>query len=235
MHKVSESAGHAGKANLRLITGRRRLRRDPLIIPFHFFSPSSSPAYFKGEEIYTPLGRPVKEGAVSTKLGRTAALAAETLFAPMDSGSLRVTFSSSRRPDAAANQHIFRLQGPRVTQPWSHRLRRRSQISRSAFCLSGRAAQAGLVRCFAQAEMLEDRGEDMHSAASGSFSASYKLGELLGIGSFGKVYRAVSRAQPGQDFAVKVVSKHREGVLDERIARRIREEVRARLQKPRDT
>lgn len=40
-----------------------------------------------------------------------------------------------------------------------------------------------------------------------------------------QVYRAVSKAQPGQDFAVKIVPKHREGVLDERIARRIHEEV----------
>jgi serine/threonine protein kinase len=94
--------------------------------------------------------------------------------------------------------------------------------------VSGRKAQATLVLAFAQAEMLEDRGSDRHSAGTGKFAEAYQLGELLGIGSFGKVYRAISKAQPGQDFAVKIVSKHREGVLDERIARRIHDEVRER-------
>jgi serine/threonine protein kinase len=81
------------------------------------------------------------------------------------------------------------------------------------------------VQCFAQADKLEERGADEQLFARGSFADSFTLGDLLGVGSFGKVYRAVSRAHPGQDYAVKIVSKHREGVLDERIARRIREEV----------
>ena len=52
------------------------------------------------------------------------------------------------------------------------------------------------------------------------------MGELLGVGSFGKVYRATHRSETAPDYAVKIVSKHREGFLDERVARRIHEEVR---------
>lgn len=84
------------------------------------------------------------------------------------------------------------------------------------------------MQCFARADKLEERGADEQLFSRGSFADSFVLGELLGIGSFGKVYRAVSRAHPEEAYAVKIVQKHREGVLDERIARRIREEVDAR-------
>ena len=79
------------------------------------------------------------------------------------------------------------------------------------------------VQCFASPGSLQERAAS--NERTGSFGEAYQLGELLGQGSFGSVYRAVSRTDPGTGYAVKMVPKHREGVLDERIARRIHEEV----------
>ena len=78
------------------------------------------------------------------------------------------------------------------------------------------------VQCLAAPGSLQERASDERT---GSFGEDYSMGELLGMGSFGKVYRAISRTDPGTGYAVKIVPKHREGVLDERIARRIHEEV----------
>jgi serine/threonine protein kinase len=101
-------------------------------------------------------------------------------------------------------------------------------FSRSAFASSTRQKQE--VRCYARPEQLDGlRSSDVSSLAERIFEESYKIGELLGIGSFGKVYRATHRAGSGPDYAVKIVSKHREGSQDERVARRIHEEVRQLL------
>jgi len=89
------------------------------------------------------------------------------------------------------------------------------------------------VCCYARAEQLDGLLPlDVPSLAGRNFEESYQIGELLGIGSFGKVYRATHRSGSGPDYAVKIVSKHREGFLDERVARRIHEEVR-QLRRPR--
>ena len=82
------------------------------------------------------------------------------------------------------------------------------------------------ICCYARADQLDGlRPSGSPSLAERIFDESYKIGELLGIGSFGKVYRATHRSGAGLDYAVKIVSKHREGFLDERVARRIHEEV----------
>ena len=101
-------------------------------------------------------------------------------------------------------------------------------FSRSAFASSTRQKQE--VRCYARSEQLDGlRPSDAPSLAERIFEENYKIGELLGIGSFGKVYRATHRAGSSPDYAVKIVSKHREGSQDERVARRIHEEVRQLL------
>ena len=83
------------------------------------------------------------------------------------------------------------------------------------------------VCCYAGAEQLDGlRSHGSSSLAERSFEENYRVGELLGVGSFGKVYTATHRSWKGPDYAVKIVSKHREGFLDERVARRIHEEVR---------
>ena len=83
------------------------------------------------------------------------------------------------------------------------------------------------VCCYAGAEQLDGlRSHGSSSLAERIFEENYRVGELLGVGSFGKVYRATHRSGTGPDYAVKIVSKHREGFLDERVARRIHEEVR---------
>ena len=83
------------------------------------------------------------------------------------------------------------------------------------------------VCCYAGAEQLDGlRSHGSSSLAERIFEENYRVGELLGVGSFGKVYRATHRSEATPDYAVKIVSKHREGFLDERVARRIHEEVR---------
>ncbi len=151
----------------------------------------------------------------------------------MDAGSLlrpaAAAASPARQQDAFPCSSAARPTCARAGLGHPHRVSSVQGVSAkiSSSPVSSRALQArpGGVQCFARADKLEERGADEQLFARGSFAESFTLGELLGVGSFGKVYQAVSRAQPGQDYAVKIVQKHREGVLDERIARRIREEV----------
>ena len=77
------------------------------------------------------------------------------------------------------------------------------------------------MRCFSATESLE---REERRAEPGSFADAFSTHELLGVGSFGRVVRAVDRVT-GAEYAAKIVQKHREGVLDERIAKRIHEEV----------
>ena len=102
------------------------------------------------------------------------------------------------------------------------------KLTQRAGCtfLGSSARQNMNICCYARADQLDGmRSSGVPSLAERIFDESYKIGELLGIGSFGKVYRATHRSSVGLDYAVKIVSKHREGFLDERVARRIHEEV----------
>ena len=102
------------------------------------------------------------------------------------------------------------------------------QLMQRAGCtfLGSSARQTMKISCYAHADQLDGlRSSKSPSLAERIFDESYKIGELLGIGSFGKVYRATHRSGAGVDYAVKIVSKHREGFPDERVARRIHEEV----------
>ena len=133
---------------------------------------------------------------------------------------LTAAASTSRPCDAPSCCHS-RRSAP-AHQPSRPQLStRRAQISRHSPCCRRGASQQS-VRCFAAPGSLQERASDERT---GSFGEAYSVGELLGMGSFGKVYRAISRTDPGTGYAVKIVPKHREGVLDERIARRIHEEV----------
>ncbi|BDA46230.1 Calcium-dependent protein kinase [Coccomyxa sp. Obi] len=146
-----------------------------------------------------------------------------------DAGSLRSARASYGQQNSYPCCHVLRPVKGRAGLCRQFRVSSLQGVSVkiSTLALSNRSLQArpGQVQCFAQADKLEERGADDQLLPRDSFADSFTLGELLGIGSFGKVYRAVSKAQPGQDFAVKIVPKHREGVLDERIARRIHEEI----------
>ncbi len=85
------------------------------------------------------------------------------------------------RPGLARNFRVSSLQGV--------------SVKISSQVLSSRSLQArpGQVQCFAQADKLEEREADDQLLARGSFADSFTLGELLGIGSFGKV-RCLSRS-----------------------------------------
>ena len=134
---------------------------------------------------------------------------------------------AAHQPDG----HRPSLAGPLPSQRRVRRIRQQSGqpiFLRSAVVSSTRQKQE--VRCYARSEQLDGLlSSDAPSLAERIFEENYKIGELLGIGSFGKVYRATHRAGSSPDYAVKIVSKHREGSQDERVARRIHEEVRQLL------
>ena len=125
-----------------------------------------------------------------------------------------------------------------LAAPWARQsrvLRRaKQQSSQLIFAPSTHGLSLGSSRrrsqevcCYAGAEQLDSlRSHGSSSLAERIFEENYRVGELLGVGSFGKVYRATHRSETAPDYAVKIVSKHREGFLDERVARRIHEEVR---------
>jgi serine/threonine protein kinase len=88
------------------------------------------------------------------------------------------------------------------------------QISRRTGSSSARRPQ-----CFSATESVE-----RESRAAASFSDAYLVHELLGVGSFGRVYRATDR-QTGAEVAAKMVPLKRAGIDPERIQKRIAEEV----------
>ena len=144
--------------------------------------------------------------------------------------------SSIRKPGVALHTRLMAT-GPACQPPcpaivacW-RRIRQQSGqpiFSRSAFGSSTRRSRKSDAT--PAAEQLDGlRSSEVSSLAERIFEENYKIGELLGIGSFGKVYRATHRSGSGPDYAVKIVSKHREGFQDERVARRIHEEVRQLL------
>lgn len=143
----------------------------------------------------------------------------------LDSGARRIAARHpddvSASPSAPIARH--RQRGHRVREHGSQ-----PKLMQRAGCafLGSSARHSMKVSCYAQADQLDGlKSSGASSLAERIFDESYKIGELLGIGSFGKVYRATHRSGAGLDYAVKIVSKHREGFLDERVARRIHEEV----------
>ena len=139
----------------------------------------------------------------------------------LDSGARR---TAAQRPDGPSAS--LAAQRPRHRR-LALRLKEQSsqpKLTQSAGHASTR--QTGNVCCYARPDQLDGlRSSEAPSLAERNFEETYKIGELLGIGSFGKVYRATHRSGAGINYAVKIVSKHREGCLDERVARRIHEEV----------
>ena len=79
------------------------------------------------------------------------------------------------RPGFGRNFRVSSLQGVSV------------KISSQAFSSRSLQARPGQVQCFAQADKLEEREVDDQLLSRDSFSDSFTLGELLGIGSFGRV------------------------------------------------
>jgi len=92
---------------------------------------------------------------------------------------------------------------------------------------AGARGAAGLAAAaVAEAERPLD-GEAWREASwPDAFDRHFARGDLLGRGSFGTVYRCVERATGDEEFAVKVISKTRDGVDPARILMRIREEAR---------
>lgn len=108
-----------------------------------------------------------------------------------DAGSLRCARASCGQQDSYSCCHIQRLVKGRPGLGRKFRVSSLQGVSVkiSSQALSSRSLQArpGQVQCFAQADKLEGREADDQLLARGSFADSFTLGELLGIGSFGKV------------------------------------------------